>query len=279
MTYRAILHALLHWSAVAHALAQDQSSPDCVGDGAVPEESPSISLLQTGAHLHSEVQTETRSSVKLPHDENVNECDSSMPEPSAVGLWSGRFETPQKANVIVDIGGNVGDDITFFVKKHPKARIFTFEPIPKLFQKLQARFPNSTNVRAQNYGVSDANAQREFVLTPDAVGTTGMDHNVHGEHVQVQLRDVDQVLSWVEKETGQVPDLLSMNCEGCEYTVMQRMAAKGWLAKLPNIQLSWHVAGDVPDRVAKRCSAEKLLWQSHKRIFQSAFGWVGWERF
>lgn len=275
MTYRTILHALLYWSGLAHTLAQDQSAMDC----AIPEELPAISLLQTGTHFFHSVQTQTRSSVKLPHDENVNECDSSMPIPPVAGIWSGRFEEPQKANVIVDIGGNVGDDVSFFVTKHPKARIFTFEPIPKLFKQLQARFSNSTNVIAQNFGVSDADAQREFVLEgPSGIGTTGTDHNVHGDHVQVQLRDVNQVLSWVQKETGQVPDLLSMNCEGCEYSVMQRMAESGWLAKLPNIQLSWHVAGDVPDRVSKRCSIEKLLWQSHKRIFQSSFGWVGWQR-
>jgi len=270
MTYRHILLLFLHLSAVSHVHAQDQSQPECAE--VVSEEVPAVSLLQARTQLH----TEMNNNNMLPHDVNVNECDPTKPQPPSVGIFTGRFDNPKDAKVIVDIGGNAGADVSHFVKKHPGARIFTFEPVPEMFQSLQGRFRDNANVTVQNFGVSDTNAQREFVL--DGVGSTGTDHNVNGKHVQVQLQDVDQVLSWVQKETGQAPDLLSMNCEGCEYAVMQRMAETKWLAKVSNVQLSWHVAGDVQDRVAKRCSVEKLLWQSHARVFQSDFGWVGWQR-
>lgn len=217
----------------------------------------------------------------LPHDDAFNECDSSKPAPPTVGIWDGRFLNEASTKVIVDIGGNVGDDVSLFVQHNPQARIFTFEPMPKVFQQLKGRFADNPNVFAQNFACSDKNGQMELTIDPEGgngIGATMMDSKVEGEHVQVQLRDVDEILAWVEKETGQVPDLLSMNCEGCEYTVMQRLSDKGWLGKIPNVQLSWHVAGDVKGRVGKRCEFESLLWKTHTRKWKSGFGWVAWQK-
>lgn len=218
----------------------------------------------------------TQTRAHLPHDELFNECDPSRPEPPSVEvLGSDRFQFATKSKVIVDIGGNAGEDVEMMLKQNPTARIYTFEPIPQYFKELKARFASNPNVSVQNFGMSDTNAQKEFIL--DGVGTTGADQNTRGEHVQVHLRDVDEVFLEIQKETGQVPDMLNMNCEGCEYAVMQRMLHRGWLERLAFIQLSWHLAGDVKDRVGQRCSAEKRLWQSHGRTFKSEYGWIGWQ--
>jgi len=238
----------------------------------------------TGAALLQLSKPRAVQLLQLPHDPECDptkadcehkECHPDKPEfPSADIDGPARFEKAAQSKVIVDIGGNNGDDVNLFIKNNPDAQIFTFEPIPRYFQDLQVKF-NGTKVSVNNYGISDANAQREFVI--DGAGTTGLDHNVQGEHVQVSLRDIDEVLTWVQKQTGQVPDMLNMNCEGCEYAVMQRMAEKGWLEKIRFIQLSWHIAEDVQDRVGKRCSVEERLWQTHKPMFKSIYGWVGWQ--
>lgn len=238
-----------------------------------------ISLLQTSmkARLGSSLH------MKIDHDVDFNECDRSRPEPPAIGIWEkvsapSRFARGLNAKVIVDIGGNRGSDVVNFRLVHPNARIFTFEPLPALFNTLKAKFAQDYNVFAQNVGVSNATGQTQIILEDvDGIGSTAEDHNSLGEHLQVQLSDVDEVLAKIEKATGQAPDVFSMNCEGCEYTVMKRMAEKGWLSKIPHIQLSWHRAADVKDRVAKRCEVESLLWQTHTRTWRSEFGWVGWQ--
>jgi FkbM family methyltransferase len=231
------------------------------------EATPGAALLQ--------VRSSSDRRMKLPHDENTTECDPSKAEPPEVGIDDpGRFHGAKEAKVIVDIGGNAGTDVSVFLQHNPKARIFTFEPVPSFAEGLKTTFADKPNVVVQNVGMSNKNAQVEFIM--EGVGTTGVDHNVQGEHVQVKLRDVDEILAWVQKETGQVPDLLNMNCEGCEYAVMERLREKGWLEKLRFIQLSWHLASDVEDRVAKRCKVEDQLWQTHQRTFKSGYGWVGW---
>lgn len=215
--------------------------------------------------------------TELPHDEEFNECDATKPEPPFIDVMGpDRFHFAEKSKVIVDIGGNTGYDVDMMLQKNPGAKIYTFEPIPEYFKGLETKYASRPNVRVQKFAVSNADGRTEFIL--DGVGTTGADKTVQGEHVPVQLRDVDELLNQIQVETGQVPDMVNMNCEGCEYAVMNRLLEKGWLEKLPFIQLSWHLAGDVEDRVGKRCNVEKRLWQTHARTFRAGYGWIGWQK-
>merc|ERR1740130_1206901 len=175
-----MFRVILHCFAVLGVLAQDQ--PGCEAE----------------AHEDLLSQLQSKVSVALPHDDSFNECDSTKPEPPTVGIFvsnypgqASRFDGVDTAKVIVDIGGNVGDDVNLLVQKHPNARIFTFEPIPDMFQKLQGRFAGNNNVLAQNFGIADANAEKEFVLEgPSGYGTVaaGLDHGIAGKHVKVNLR-------------------------------------------------------------------------------------------
>ena len=108
-------------------------------------------------------------------------------------------------------------------------------------------------------------------------GTSGVDTTIEGEHVKVQLEDTDEILRNVETTIGYVPEVVNINCEGCEYAVMQRIVEKGWLGKIQYIQLSWHVPGGFPERVAKRCKIEEALLQKYDRTYSSEAGWVGWK--
>mmetsp|Transcript_110469 Transcript_110469/g.236032 ORF Transcript_110469/g.236032 Transcript_110469/m.236032 type:complete len:254 (+) Transcript_110469:52-813(+) len=218
--------------------------------------------------------------LSLPHDENVTECHPSRPAPPFVDVWKGRATLFPGAAVIMDIGGNVGADVDMILQTHPQSHVFTFEPIPHYFEILTTKFRGNPHVTVQNVGVADANGQAQFIL--DAVqggqGTTGVDHTVHGDKVQVQLRDVQDILTNITSTTGRVPDTLNINCEGCEYAVLQRVVDQGWLGKIHFVQVSWHVAADVADRVAKRCRIEEaFLNSSYKKVFHTTFGWEGWE--
>merc|ERR1719401_2933417 len=133
-------------------------------------------------------------------------------------------------------------------------------------------------VNITNVGASDMNCDAEFVLDGGhGEGTSGLDHTAQGELVKVHLQDIDDILGRVTRKVGFVPDVVNINCEGCEYAVMQRIADKGWLGKIPFIQLSWHTPSGVQDRLAKRCRIEQALMQSYKRVYHSYPGWVGWK--
>jgi len=239
-----------------------------------------ILSLPLGAEGNSSALVSATNGLKflVPHDDDVNECDSTQPLPPKIENGpDGHSRLYPGARVIVDIGGNVGNDIEKILENHPKARIYTFEPTPDYFSMLKARFGKDPRVTISNTGASKATGDAEFIMEGNhGVGTSGMDHTLEGEHVVVHLQDIDKILKDVQRKIGDTPDVVTINCEGCEYDVMQRIVDQGWLGKIEFIQLSWHMPADVMDRVAKRCKIERALWRHYDRTHFGKSGWVGW---
>merc|ERR1719232_1465543 len=225
------------------------------------------------------VTVQSQAYVKVPHDEDVLHCSPTLPMPPfdwKRGNLGEHCGCPMRA--IVDIGGNIGDDVASFLEWHENVTVFTNEPIPGHFKKMQDRFRNNPRVNLTNAGVSDANFNTEFIVEgKNGEGTSSLDHTIQGEIVKAHLQDVDDVLTRATQTLGFVPDAVNINCEGCEYAVMQRIVDKGWLGKIPYIQLSWHTPAGVEDREAKRCKIEQALLQSYDRVYQSYPGWVAWK--
>lgn len=219
---------------------------------------------------------------QVPHDQDVSKCDPKQPLPPVSGKFSEfRYNLYPGARVIVDIGGNVGKDIERLLEAHPAVRIFSFEPTPEYFSILQDKFGNDKRVNISNVGASNENGVAEFIYQGNhGVGTTGLDsaHTHGGEHVLVNLQDIDEILKGVRKEIGSFPDVLNVNCEGCEYAVMQRIADQGWIKHFRHIQLSWHTPDAVTDRVAKRCKIEEAVRKTHDLVWFGGPGWMAWQR-
>jgi FkbM family methyltransferase len=63
---------------------------------------------------------------------------------------------------ILDVGANKGQSIDFFLGINPKAKITAFEPNKKLFQLLEEKYRNNSNIILNNLGVSNTNGELEF---------------------------------------------------------------------------------------------------------------------
>jgi FkbM family methyltransferase len=201
------------------------------------------------------VHLRQQSGLSLPHDENVNECDRSRTLPPSCGKFECRFSLYPRARVVVDIGGNIGEDVAGFLRGHPERRVFTYEPTPRYHALLQSKVGDDDRVNISNVGASDSSGDAVFVMAgKHGWSTTGLSPGLEGERVHVQLMDVDEIMRAVQADIGRVPDAVSINCEGCEYAVMQRLLETGWLGRVPMVQLSWHVPRTVKDRVATRCA-------------------------
>lgn len=233
-----------------------------------------VTTLCISSMAASGLRAERKDHSFIDHDDDVLECSptAAMPRYTEERYWL----YPGAKN-IVDIGGNIGDDIDGYTAVHKEANVFTFEPIPHYFTHLQKKFAGNPHVHISNVGASDATGDTEFIVEGEhGWGTSGVDHSIEGEHVKVHLQDVDDILSKIQQQEGLAPDVLSVNCEGCEYAVMKRVVDQGWLGKIKYIQLSWHTPADIEDHVARRCKIEEALLQSYERVYYSFSGWVGW---
>jgi len=181
------------------------------------------------------------------------------------------------ATVIFEVGGNIGEDLMQYVQKFPLAKIYSYEPVPELFAQLQQSFGTNPNVKLTQAGVSNADRKVKFTVGgKHGEGSSHTNTSAYGTKINVQLRDVNALLTEVQQQTGKVPDAVSINCEGCEYGVLTRMVQTGWLGKVGFIQLSWHVVGGVANRVTQRCAIEKVLWDKYEPAYHALYGWQGW---
>ena len=91
--------------------------------------------------------------------------------------------------------------------------------------------------------------------------------------------DIVDAFGAVRHMTGSLPEAISINCEGCEYAVVERLAGAPELLRALNyIDISWHVV-PVARRLEIRCAAEAALERAgFELVYFSVFGWQGWAK-
>ncbi|HMQ79585.1 MAG TPA: FkbM family methyltransferase [Ignavibacteria bacterium] len=123
---------------------------------------------------------------------------------------------------ILDIGANVGYFSLYISKKFPNAKIFSFEPFPDTFVRLNEHFSgnNVKNVTPFNLAVSDFDGKSKFY----SFEWTGCNTMIDGEFDESQSRvtEVDCVKFEKLKElTGANGfDYAKIDCEGSEYPML-----------------------------------------------------------
>jgi FkbM family methyltransferase len=82
------------------------------------------------------------------------------------------FFQEKSLHTVFDVGANVGQTVRKIVEYYPKANIYSFEPDPKSYQKLQERTAHLSNVRVYNIGLGEHNENKELLLTNTPTGNS-----------------------------------------------------------------------------------------------------------
>ncbi|CAK0807140.1 unnamed protein product [Prorocentrum cordatum] len=199
-----------------------------------------------------------------------------MKHPDCRWAWEG-LPDPR---LIVEVGGNKGDDLKNLAAMYPGARIHSFEPVGIHFRELERLFGRSSDqVVLHHVGASDSDARVAFRVDGDVAGSSQFGQARSGptiEYENVSLRDAHELFREVVANESRSIDVLSVNCEGCEYAVLERLLAKGWLDLLKVVQVSWHASSQIQQRVERRCALRAELQRRLRPLYQADFGWEGW---
>ncbi|MBM0231729.1 FkbM family methyltransferase [Micromonospora sp. STR1_7] len=170
--------------------------------------------------------------------------------------------------VIIDVGANIGMFTLFAAQRWPTARIFSFEPIPDVFQALSENVADLPNVTAVNRAVGSVAEKRELTFYPHYSMMSGFDadpaedkelvqsyiRNVaagldDAERREVFVEEAEEILSGRFEEIRKVPcevvrldetvkslgidriDFLKVDVEGFEIEVLGGIGDELW----PNI--------------------------------------------
>ncbi len=124
---------------------------------------------------------------------------------------------------ILDLGANTGMSACYFQSQYPDAKIFAFEPNPKVFDKMVDNVSSiKTIVPIQKAIYTKPDQLLEIFLRPGShLGTSLF---ATGEGIKVETETLDNFMA---KNSLTVVDLIKFDIEGLEYDVFQQFKGLG----------------------------------------------------
>ena len=139
---------------------------------------------------------------------------------------------------------------------------------------------NQWDVTVHKYGLGDST--RTILLSEADIrgqGTFAMkDKEAEaGKKIPLKIIEATTALKNVTGGSGDL-DLLHVNCEGCEYEMLENIIKSGLHWKIKIIQFGTHFFSEVPRLTERYCDIRSELSQSHRMVYGIAFAWERWDR-
>jgi FkbM family methyltransferase len=143
-----------------------------------------------------------------------------------------------KANVIVDIGANVGFFAIYATSINPNAEIHVFEPFPKNLAQLNKNLllNGSKPVHVHAEAVSNKAGQATLYFNPGDDSGCSL-NEPKDQSCSVNVVGVNDLFSVCHIEKC---DLLKMDCEGSELSILTALSSEN-LAKIGAVIMEYHV--------------------------------------
>lgn len=151
------------------------------------------------------------------------------------------FESESKTPLILDCGSNIGMSVLFFKQLYPGSRIIAFEPDRQTFNALERNVQNNRweNVEVHNQAIFPTDGFVEFYSDPGHPGSLAMStarERFPGREVTSQKVEAVRLSPFVQGEV----DLLKMDIEGAEVSVLHELAEAGKLKWIKEMFIEYH---------------------------------------
>lgn len=164
-------------------------------------------------------------------------------------------------SVVIDVGGYTGNFSDKIIDRY-NPHLIIFEPVKNFYSILRSKYKNSKKVVIYCTGLSNKNSIQNIYLSND--GTSLLKKTKKKEKIKI----VD-VADFVKKFNH--IDLMSINIEGAEYEVLERLIETDLIQKIKFLQVQFHpFVAKADDR---RKSIIKNLLKSHRVYFSYPFVW------
>lgn len=133
------------------------------------------------------------------------------------------FDLIKDGDIIFDIGANIGWYSCHFARKLPKSVIYSFEPIPETFRKLQMNVDlnNFSNLVLNNLALSSKKEKTIFFYSPTVTGASSAKNITENKNMQRIECVTDTVDNFSETFKIDRIDFIKCDVEGAELHVFQ----------------------------------------------------------
>lgn len=130
------------------------------------------------------------------------------------------YKNIEQGDVVVDVGANLGF-FTLFAIKEGASKVYSIEPVKSTFDYLEKNTEKIKDVIRFNFGVSNKNAEAEFLVAVDSSNIStrsdfkeGLTIHTHQTNkVKIQLVDFN---GFITENNIEKIDYLKFDCEGAE---------------------------------------------------------------
>jgi FkbM family methyltransferase len=170
-------------------------------------------------------------------------------------------------SIIMDLGGYTGVWVQQMIEKY-NPNVYILEPVPSFYDGMVSKFKNNPKVRLLNAGVGIED--REGIIYMNGDGSSS--NLTNGDNINVKFNTLETILNNFGLE---YVDLIQINIEGDEYSLLENMILTGLINKFKNIQIQFHlgIENDVERREKIR---NNLLDNGFKIKFDYPFFWEAW---
>lgn len=139
-------------------------------------------------------------------------------------IYSYYWNNRDKYNIVFDVGGHIGIDTVILDKFGYE--VYSFEPDPEIFKTMESivKLNNCKNIHLYCKGMSDKVDTLEFVRVK---GNTTSSH-ILGERDFYGDVDKFQIETIKFEDVGVIPDLMKINIEGHEKTLVPSIPKHVW---------------------------------------------------
>lgn len=191
-----------------------------------------------------------------------------------------RFDTLEvfrnQSNAILYIGGNTGQDLAVLSTALPSFNFAVYEPVKQFFRELKTKF-------------SKESIEGRITLINEGLGlkTGEMCQYIDGgSSVEVSTTDIRYLKAECSTKRNATDALqlilqgrrisVHMNCEGCEFEVLESWIQNRKIDSLGVIQFGSHRVDWINESVYRYCTIQTELSRTHTKVYGEPWAWERW---
>lgn len=227
----------------------------------------SIPIRKAGSLLHIISRKIYRAPVEPPAIDS--QAERVIPWREVEGDKTLRLEYDLgEESIVFDLGGYEGQWASDIFSKY-RSRIDVFEPCEGFYNNIAERFKENQKINAHNYGLGVKNEQVQLAIQED--GSSEYRKDTH-EVETVQIKPFE---SFLEENDINSIDLLKINIEGAEYSLLEHLLDLQLVEKIKNIQIQFH--DFVPKAESRMKNIHERLSRTHSTTYLYPFVWENWQ--
>lgn len=177
--------------------------------------------------------------------------------------------------LLIEVGGNIGEDAEAFQQLYQPTHII-LEPNKYYAENLKKKFKGNPRVTVLNFGLHTETKN----LSVEERGYHGDGTSIFAKrNGSTEIKVVNSTKFFDDIGVGQIEvDLISIDCEGCEYGVLESMIGSNITQYFKNIQFEWHSWLPIMNATQRYCRIVELLRRTHTPTFQFRYVYESWRR-